>query len=557
VIVVPKGWVLTVTGEVAQIVGGGTPDASVESNFSSETGVPWITPADLSGFEEMYVSRGRRFLTPQGYKRSSAKLMPKGTVVFSSRAPIGYVAVAATEISTNQGFKSFICENGVLPEYLYYYLRFAKPLAEELASGTTFPEISGRNAAQIPFLFPSTSEQLRIVAKLDALLGKVDACQRRLDKIPVLLKRLRQSVLAAACSGRLTADWRSANMKMDFDEKEQPIRLGDLLAQIKTGPFGSALHKADYVTGGVPIVNPMHINDGEITPISDMSITESKAIELSEYRLKEGDVVIGRRGAMGRCAVVGPYESGWLCGTGTMILRPSALLLPEYLQRFLSSPPVILALEADAVGTTMVNLNQGILSGLELYLPSIPEQHEIVRRVEALFAIADQIEARYAKAKGYVGRLTQSILAKAFRGELVPQEPDNEPASVLLERIREQRASAVAAPATRKPRSGGTAPTTLEPATPPPARRGRPPKEALPSPDLSASNGGQTDIPLSKPARKILKRMKPGREHARADLADALGLSVGEWNAGINELKDAGLVVQSGERRGARYRIEK
>jgi type I restriction enzyme S subunit len=207
-------------------------------------------------------------------------------------------------------------------------------------------------------------------------------------------------------------------------------------------------------------------------------------------------------------------------------------------------------------GVSQSNINATKLAAFGFVLPSVEEQHEIVRRVESLFSVADQIEARYAKVRTYVDRLTQSILAKAFRGELVPQEPDDEPASVLLERIREQRASAVAAPATRKPRSGGTAPTTLEPATPPPARRGRPPKAAIPSPDLSASNGGQADIPLSKPARKILKRMKPDREHARADLADALGLTVGEWNAGINELKDAGLVVQSGERRGARYRIE-
>jgi type I restriction enzyme S subunit len=425
---------------------------------------------------------------------------------------------------------------------------------EEATSSVTVGHLSSRDILRIPFPLPPLAEQRRIVAKLEALLGKVDDCRKRFDKVPVLLKRFRQSVLAVACSGRLTADWRSNNSDINIEDV-LPTRLGDALVQIKTGPFGSALHKSDYVTDGVPIVNPMHINDGRITPTKGMSITRSKALELSEYLLKAGDVVIGRRGEMGRCAMVGLNEAGWLCGTGTMILRASAMMLPEYLQRFLSSPSVIHALEADAVGTTMVNLNQGILSGLELYLPSVLEQHEIVRRVEALSAVADQIETRYAKAKGYVDRLTQSILAKAFRGELVPQDRSDEPASALLERNRAQRASAVAAPATRNPCGGATAPTTLEPAMPP-ARRGRQPKVTLTSFEISASKGEQAEVSFSKPARNILKRMKSGREYARADLADALGLSVTEWNACINELKDAGLVVQSGERRGARYRIE-
>lgn len=195
------------------------------------------------------------------------------------------------------------------------------------------------------------------------------------------------------------------------------------------------LHKSDYKPGGIPVINPMHINNGVITPTSNMAISKAKVKELSEFRLHEGDVIIARRGVMGRCAVVGQAEDGWLCGTGSMILRPMKKLIPEYLQIFLSSPETVEALEAGAVGSTMVNLNQKILLNLKIRVPHIAEQRKIIHRVESLSAYADRLEARYRAARARVEQLTPALLAKAFRGELVPQDPKDEPASVLLERI--------------------------------------------------------------------------------------------------------------------------
>jgi len=207
----PNGWVDCEIGDVAKVVGGGTPDASNEDNFSIESGIAWLTPADLSNYKDIYISRGKRFLTKRGYAESSAKLLPKGTVLFSSRAPIGYVAIAANEISTNQGFKSLVCVPGIRPEYLYFWMKYAKPMAEELAQGTTFAEISGSNTARIPFRMSPTPEQERIAALLEVLIGKIDNCQKSLRRVADILKRFRRSVLAAACSGRLTADWREEN----------------------------------------------------------------------------------------------------------------------------------------------------------------------------------------------------------------------------------------------------------------------------------------------------------------------------------------------------------
>lgn len=189
----------------------------------------------------------------------------------------------------------------------------------------------------------------------------------------------------------------------------------------------------------------MHISAGKLLPSSEYAVGEDKARQLSQYRLKKGDVILGRRGEMGRAAVIRNSAEGYICGTGALFIRPlSEDLDPDFLCFFLRSPQAIKALEENAVGSTMVNLNRRIVSALECPDIHISEQREIVRRVEALFTLADAIEDRVVMATARVEKLTQSILAKAFRGELVPTEAELarregrefETASALLIRMR-------------------------------------------------------------------------------------------------------------------------
>ncbi len=198
-------------------------------------------------------------------------------------------------------------------------------------------------------------------------------------------------------------------------------KLGEL-ATFRTGPFGSALHKSDYTSNGIPIVNPMHILDGEIVPTQSMTITEAAATALSEFRLKAGEVVIGRRGDMGRCAVVRYEHAGWLCGTGSMIVRPSAGLETRFLQRVLSSPVVISDIEDTSVGSTMINLNQATLGGLTIQVPPVAEQRAIATAlsdVDALLAKIDQLIAkkRDLKQAAMQQLLTGQTRLPGFSGE--------------------------------------------------------------------------------------------------------------------------------------------
>lgn len=442
----PSGWVECLMGDVATVIGGGTPDAADPQNFSSSKGVPWLTPVDLSDHSGVFVSRGRRFLTKKGLKQSSARLMPKGTVLFSSRAPIGYVAVAANKVATNQGFKSFVCGKGIHSEYIFYWLRHAKPLAEELASGTTFAEISGKNAAKIPLRLAPSREQKRIVAKLEKVLAKLDACRVRLEKVPVLLKRFRQSVLAAACSGRLTADWRGeqdahADAEKDAGELPEGWRCLPLSELCERFQYGSASKSAK--TGRVPVLRMGNLQGGRID--WDDLVFTSDEDEIRKYGLTAPTVLFNRTNSpdlVGKTSIYRGERPAVFAGYLIRIIH-GPKLNPEFLNYCLNTPQFKeWCLEVKSDGVSQSNINAKKLASYEIQLCSTAEQAEIVRRVEALFALADGIAARYAKAKAQVDRLTPSLLAKAFRGELVPQDPSDEPAEKLLERIRTQREAA-------------------------------------------------------------------------------------------------------------------
>ena len=195
---IPANWSWTTLDAIADVVGGGTPRTNDSENYEDGT-IAWITPADLSGYTAKYISHGERFITKKGLVGSSAKMMPAGTVLFSSRAPVGYVAIAANPVCTNQGFKSFVLKTkDILPDYLYWWLKGSKELAESLASGTTFLELSGAKAKQLPIPIAPREQQQRIVAEIEKQFSRLDEAVANLKRVKANLKRYKTSVLKAA-----------------------------------------------------------------------------------------------------------------------------------------------------------------------------------------------------------------------------------------------------------------------------------------------------------------------------------------------------------------------
>ena len=216
-------------------------------------------------------------------------------------------------------------------------------------------------------------------------------------------------------------------------------RLGSLLALFITGPFGSALHKSDYVTDGIPLINPMNIIDRKVVPIHKMQVSSETVERLSSFKVTSDDIVIARRGDMGRCAVVQSEQDGWLCGTGSFVLRLPSILYSEYFAVCLRSPYSVEYLSGNSIGNTMLNLNQAILKSILLPVPPCIEQRRIIDCISSTDIRFAEIADQQVELVACVAKAKSKILDLAIRGQLVPQNPNDEPASVLLERIRAEK----------------------------------------------------------------------------------------------------------------------
>lgn len=275
-----------------------------------------------------------------------------------------------------------------------------------------------------PIPLPPLSEQQRIVERIEELFAKLDEAKERLQEVADSFAVRKVAILHKAFTGELIGK-----------KIEQLVPLESLVDLIKIGPFGSALHESDYIENGIPLVNPKHIVQQHIVPQSKISISEEKAEELSSYRLKANDIVLGRRGEMGRCAPVSAREENWICGTGSMIIR----LKEEYDARLysliLGSQATVTYLENSAVGSTLKNLNEKIVRKIPVPQFDIEEQHEIVRLIDDLLARERSAQQATEQALASIDLMKKSILARAFRGELGTNKASEASALELLRQV--------------------------------------------------------------------------------------------------------------------------
>jgi type I restriction enzyme, S subunit len=425
----PEGWAETTLGAIADVVGGGTPDTKESAHFSDHEGYPWLTPADLSGRSEMYVARGRRFLTESGLRSSSATLMPKGTVLLSSRAPIGYVAIAANEISTNQGFKSFICRSAVLPEYLYFWLKFVEPELQELGSGSTFREISGAKAKTIPIRIAPLAEQRRIVNQVDGLLRLVSSVALRLTAIGDELVLATRALSGASSTGAAISAEASGTTPLE--------------THAERFDYGTSTKSAH--TGTIPVLRMGNIADGEID-WTDLVYTSDRD-EIAKYALQPGDVLFNRTNSpelVGKTAIYRGEQPAVHAGY-LIRVRCREGLLPEFLNICLNSPAGrAWCNQVKTDGVSQSNINASKLKVFPVPVFSVEQQRAIVEAFNRTHVLITAAASRARRVEERVRNLRQSILQRAFAGELVPTEADlarrerrsYQCAQELLERIR-------------------------------------------------------------------------------------------------------------------------
>ena len=405
---VPENWRWVRLGGICSFIGGGTPNKNIPEYWNGN--IPWASVKDIKG---KFLYNTLDSITESGLRNSSSNVCDLDDIIIVTRISPGNVAVAKTVLAVNQDLK--IVKTQLNNLFLYYCFVCLKNEFIARSSGTTVLGITLSRVQEICVPLPPRAEQERIVARIESLFARLDKAREKVDAVLGRCAARKAALLHKAFSGELTAGKAIKN-----------ILLEDIVLDIKIGPFGSMLHKDDYISNGVPIVNPKHIEGQKILVAINNTISKDKAEELAVYALKENDIVLGRRGEMGRCAPVSCAESGWICGTGSMIIR----LKPEYNAKFyslfISSCQGMRYLEEHAVGTTLKNLNEKIVRKLPVPSFSQQEQAEIVRILDELLARERRAQEAAERVAARIEQIKRAVLTKAFRGELgtnAPAEP--------------------------------------------------------------------------------------------------------------------------------------
>ena len=397
----PKDWKWISISEIAKIETGTTPSKAIPEYYGDE--YPFYKPTDLQAGLNVYKSNDG--LTKLGVDK--ARYVPENTTLVTCiGATIGKTGFIKKGGGFNQQINAIIPNENILPKFIYYQaigLNFQKQIKDN-ASATTLPLLNKSKFQVLKMAICSLETQQLIVSKIEELFSELDKGIEDLKLAQQQLKTYRQSVLKYAF----------------VNERFTNFILKNVTIKIQIGPFGTQLHKEDYIENGIPLINPTHIKLGLIVPNLSFTILKSKRDSLPNYILEIGDVIMGRRGEMGRCGLVSKKEEGWFCGTGSLFFRPDFdKVHSTFLYYHLRSEEVKKYLEENAGGTTMANLNLKIVNNIPISLPPIEEQYKIVEEIESRLSVADKMEESINQSLLQAEALRQSILKKAFEGKLI------------------------------------------------------------------------------------------------------------------------------------------
>ncbi|HCM6447022.1 TPA: restriction endonuclease subunit S [Klebsiella pneumoniae] len=438
----PEGWVKSELDNILlTIIGGGTPSKAIPEYYQGD--IPWMSVKDMN---KHTLTDTIDHITNDAVENSSTNIIPAGTPIIATRMSLGKIVTASFDSAINQDLKALFLSSGVERYFFIHWYRSQAQLIESLGTGTTVKGIRLEVLKALSINLPPFFEQKIIAEKLDTLLAQVDSTKARLEQIPQILKRFRQVVLAAIVNGKLSTN----------TEQWKVYSLKNLCVSISDGDH-QAPPKSET---GIPFLVISDVNKGKID-LENVSrwVPESYYLALKEIRKPSlNDILYTVTGSFGIPVVVNTTKP-FCFQRHIAIIKPNSNLINyRFLLFYLESPQIFKHASDVATGTAQKTVSLSSLRNFELSVPSLKEQAVIVHRVEQLFAYADTIEKQVNNALTRVNNLTQSILAKAFRGELTAQWRAENPslisgensATALLERIKAERAASSGKKSSRK-----------------------------------------------------------------------------------------------------------
>ncbi len=450
---VPDSWKWVSLADVGQVITGNTPPTSDKNNYGND--IPYVKPPEL-------VDRGI-WTTPNGLSEkgaSIARTLPAGAVLVSCIGGLGKTGLAKVPVAFNQQINAIIFNECVIPEYGFYYAQTLNEWLQGVSSATTLPIVNKGKFQRAPIPIAPPEQQKSIVAEIEKQFSRLDEAVANLKRVKANLKRYKAAVLKAAVEGKLTEEWRKQNPDVEPAEKllerilaerrekwqgrgkyKEPAapdttdlpelpegwgwsnfeQLSEAIPNsLKAGPFGSALKKSFYVPEGYKVYGQEQVIR-EDPYYGDYFIDEERYESLKSCAIKPGDMLISLVGTIGRVLIL-PEDSepGIINPRLVKISLNTDIVEPLYIKIFLQSPFVKYLFALASHGGTMDILNLGILKGIPVPIPPLLEQKAILNEFASFSSVEERLEDTVGANQARSNRLRQSILKKAFSGQLLP-----------------------------------------------------------------------------------------------------------------------------------------
>lgn len=400
-------WRRVAIKQVCKVVGGGTPSSGVEKYWGGD--IVWVTPTDLGNSESRYILTSARTITKDGYDACGAEILPPGSVVMSSRAPIGHLGIAKSELCTNQGCKSFICGSSIDPEFLYYALRFSMPAIRALGSGATFAEVSKSQLEDFEIAIPPLSEQQRIAATLNEQMVATRKATALAQSLLDSARSLFDSHLRQCFESPTSDDWPRRHLE-DLVPSEEAIT---------DGPFGSHLKTEHYQTSGVRVVRLQNIGRGEFLDTDKAYVSQGHFIKLGKHAVMPNDILVaalgnGRRPAGRACLVPAMFGLGLVKADCFRVRVDPTEVMPEFVMAFFNAPRSLRAVNAAMRGATRPRVTLAMIRETVIPTPTLEEQSAVVLRLREAFSLSKQLIEKAQSIGKDISVIPETLLRRAF-----------------------------------------------------------------------------------------------------------------------------------------------